>query len=266
MPLSRLPKGAHRKGAPFAFLGLLFSATLWAVPLCPADHIDERVKVGKIVDGDTVKLEDGRKVRFIGINAPEIGHDGKPSEPFAHKARQAVSQLLADNPVIGLRYGQEHLDRYGRLLAHPYLNDGRSINALLLDDGLAAHIVVPPNSWNYRCYGEVESSARLSEKGIWQTRRFRPQSSRTLPVSTRGFHLVRGRVERIGKSRKSLWLNLEGEIALRIPRNSLENFSEHQLQSLVGRRVVARGWVNYHKKKLVITIRHPASLEDVDQE
>lgn len=264
MPLLRLSKRAYRKGALFVFLGLLFATSSRAQTLCPADHIDEQVRVSKIYDGDTVKLEDGRKVRFIGINAPEIGRDGKPSEPFAQKARQRLIQLLDDNRVIGLRYGQERRDHYGRLLAHPYLKDGRSINALLLSDGLAAHIVVPPNSWNYQCYGEVERSARQISKGIWQTSRFRPHSSHTLPLSTRGFHLVQGRVERIGRSRKSLWLNLEGDVALRVPRNSLDNFTQYRVESLAGMNVVARGWVNYHRDKLVIIIRHPASLELID--
>lgn len=265
MPISGLIKRAHRKGALFAFLGVLFSDVAWAMALCPAEHVDEQVRISKIYDGDTVKLVDGRKVRFIGINAPEIGHDGKPSDPFAQRARQRLIQIVDENPVIGLRYGQDRKDRYGRLLAHPYLRDGSCISALLLDDGLAAHIVVPPNTWNARCYGEMERRARRSGKGIWQSRRFSPQESRTLAVSTRGFHLVRGEVIDVGKSRKSMWLNLEGNVAIRIPRNALDYFTDYRLASLEGKRVVVRGWVNYHRKKLVITIRHPAALEIIDQ-
>lgn len=265
MPLLRLIKGAFRKGAPFAFLALLLSTPLWGAPACPADHIDEQVTVSRVFDGDTVQLEDGRKVRFIGINSPEIGYDGAPSEPYARKAKQALTQLLSDSAVIGLRYDRDRKDHYGRVLAHPYLSDGRSINALLLADGLAAHIVIPPNSWNYRCYRDVEMTARQDGRRIWRSKRFRPHSSRAFPLSTRGFYLVSGQVERIGQSRKSVWLNLEGNVALRIPRSSLDNFTTYEVNTLLGRRLVARGWLNYHKGKLVITIRHPASLEILDK-
>jgi micrococcal nuclease len=265
MPFPGLSKGAYRKGAPFAFLVLLLSSPLWAAPDCPADHIDERVRIQKIYDGDTVQLQDGRKLRFIGINTPEIGHDGNPSEPYADQAMRFLKQLFSDNPVIGLRYDRERKDRYGRLLAHPYLPDGRSVNVLMLAKGMAAHIVVPPNSWSFGCYGEVERSARSADKGLWQSGRFRAQPSVNLPLSSRGFYRVQGKVESVGSSRKSLWLNLEGNVALRIPRKDLDNFNGYPLQHLEGERVVVQGWLNYHKSKLVITVRHPASLEITEQ-
>jgi micrococcal nuclease len=265
MPLTGLSKGAFRKGAPFALLVLLLSIPLRAAATCPADHIDEQARVHKIYDGDTVQLQDGRKLRFIGINAPEIGYDGKPSEPYADQAKQFLKQLLSDNPLIALRYDREQRDHYGRLLAHPYLPDGRSINVLMLAEGLAARIVVPPNSWSSHCYAVVEKSARSADKGIWQTGRFRAQPSRDLPLSSRGFYRVQGKVVRVGSSRKSLWLNLEGNVVLRIPRKDLDNFNGYPLQHLEGKRVVVQGWLNYHKSKLVITIRHPASLEITEQ-
>ncbi len=257
-------KGAYRKGAPLLFMGLwvLCVGVAWAAPRCPVDRIDEQVVVAHVYDGDTVRLADGRKLRFIGINTPERAREERPAEPLADEATRAVERMLQHHGYrLGLRHDREGHDRYGRLLAHPYLPDGHSLNVGLLQRGLAAALVVPPNEWNQKCYFDVERAARRDGEGIWGQEHFRPLASRDVGRDVRGFRFVSGRVVRIGRSRKSLWLNLEGNVALRIPRSNLERFSEYAPDSLKGRRVVARGWVNYHKGQSVITLRHPASLE-----
>ncbi|HEY9148940.1 MAG TPA: thermonuclease family protein, partial [Gammaproteobacteria bacterium] len=163
MAVPRLAKGALRKGAPFAFLQGLF--LLWALlpgahaAACTLDRGGESVAVDYVYDGDTLRLEDGRKVRFIGINTPEIKRDGSPSEPFSRAARKRVVALTGGDAMV-LRLDQERHDRYGRLLAHPYLADGRSLSKLLLQEGLAAAVVVPPNLWHSDCYLQQEQAAR----------------------------------------------------------------------------------------------------------
>ena len=66
---------------------------LAAAPPCAPDRIDARVSVTHVVDGDTVKLADGRTLRFIGVDTPEIGHEGRPSQPFAAEARTERDKL-----------------------------------------------------------------------------------------------------------------------------------------------------------------------------
>lgn len=227
---------------------------------CSTDRADVSLAVSYVYDGDTVKLNDGRKVRFIGINTPEIDHDGGLSEPFAHEARKRVLQLIGDSP-IRLRYGKERHDRYGRVLAHPYLSDGRSINVLLLQEGLATTLVVPPNTWNYACYQAVEQRARERGLGIWSLPRYRPVSPDMLPKDRPGFRLVKGTIEQVVESRHSIWLEMAGPMALRIPRNDLPNFSGWKLDDLVGRRIMARGWPNYRNGKWRMSLRHPAAME-----
>ena len=58
-------------------------ATSPATEDCPVDRIDEFVKVRQVFDGDTILLMDGRKVRLLGINSPELEHDDRPAEPLA---------------------------------------------------------------------------------------------------------------------------------------------------------------------------------------
>lgn len=264
----RLAKGAHRKGAPFALWRalLLGLALLWLLPLaaCPLDRADERARVDYVYDGDTLRLSDGRKIRFIGINTPEINHDGGPSEPFARAARKRLQAMLADEVVL-LRYGKERKDRYGRLLAHPYLPDGRSLSSLMLQEGLAAAVVVPPNLWHSDCYLGHERKAREAAVGIWSAGGEVIRQSTELRRDDTGFALLHGRVEALLPSRDSLWLELEGKAALRIPRADLHYFADGQLAGLVGQRVEARGWITYRKGKWRMTVRHPNALSRLPQ-
>jgi endonuclease YncB( thermonuclease family) len=62
---------------------------------CAADRIDELARVARVHDGDTVVLHDGRKLRLIGINTPELPREDSPGQPFAQEARAALATLLA---------------------------------------------------------------------------------------------------------------------------------------------------------------------------
>lgn len=237
---------------------------------CPADHVNERGVVSQVVDGDTLRLADGRLVRFIGINAPELGHDDRPEEPFAREARQALLDMLPPGAAVALRFGSERLDRYRRTLAHVYTAAGVSVEARLLSAGLAAHIVVPPNVWQWQCYRDAEAEARAAGKGAWGSF-YQPVPVNELARETSGFRIITGRIERVGESKRSLWLNFprrpgEGPregVALRIDRADLGNFTTWDPRDLMGREVVARGWLSPHQGQAVLRVRHPVSVEIV---
>ncbi len=249
----RQRKRASRWGALFA-LGLAVSP----LGACPLDRADETVGVAYVYDGDTVRLEDGRKVRFAGINTPEIDHKYGRSEPYAEAARKRVRELIGDGQ-LRLRFAAERKDRYGRLLAHPYLSDGRSLSALLLDEGLAAAVSIPPSLWQNPCYYAHEKTARDAERGIWSGRSLFKQS-KVLQKGDEGFALLSARVEKVAESRNSLWLELDGDAALQIPRRDLHYFSDINLHTLVGQKIEARGWLTYHKGKWRMRVAHPAAL------
>jgi endonuclease YncB( thermonuclease family) len=245
--------------------GLLF--LLLALPQagrgedCALQRQDASATVSYIYDGDTVKLSDGRKVRFIGINTPEIDHDGGTSEPYSHVARRRLQQLLGEPGRLLLRYGSERHDRYGRTLAHVYLEDGRSLNTLLLQAGLATTLVVPPNTWNHDCYAAVEQRAREQGVGLWSLPDYRPRAVSELAADEEGYRLIRGRVKRVGESRRSLWLELEGGLSLRIARRDLPYFAGMALQELSGRALLVRGWLHPRKGGWLMSVRHPAAIE-----
>lgn len=233
-------------------------------PGCPPDRIDERVMVAQVFDGDTVALADGRRVRLLGINTPEIGRDGAPSEPFAEEARRLLAELAGPGAGLLLRTDVEQRDRYGRLLAHGFSADGANLQARLLVAGLATTLVVPPNQWRVACYGRLEADARSRGAGVWSLDAYRPTPAESLPDTARGFHLVTGRVQRIGESRGNLWLNLAPRMAVRIPREDLVYFGNLDPRGLAGRRLEVRGWVQRRRGELRITVRHPAALAVLD--
>jgi micrococcal nuclease len=229
---------------------------------CQANRIDEEAQVASVYDGDTVWLADGRKLRLIGLDTPELGHDGTAPEPFAQQAADALSVLLARHRYrVLMRYDIERRDDYGRWLAHLYLPDGTSITAHMLRAGLATHLTVPPDTYDLDCYRRAEAQARAADTGIWHLPGYRIVASSDIDPDARGFVRVRGRIVRVGHSRGSVWLDMEGDIALRVDREDTENFPRFDFDVLSGKQVVARGWLYEHDGELRMQIRHPAALE-----
>src|SRR5471032_344054 len=104
--------------------GAFFVSAIWlsgAQAFCPAPSGLTSVAVQRVVDGDTLRLSDGRSVRMIGLNTPELGRNGRSDEPFAVAARKRLEALVAaSNDQVGLLPGKEAKDRYGQTLAHVY--------------------------------------------------------------------------------------------------------------------------------------------------
>lgn len=257
----------HRKGArkqrPFLLftIWLLVGSSAFAAD-CATERWDERVEVARVFDGDTLELRDGRRVRFIGINTPETAHDARPAEPLADAAQQAVEAMFAASRVVLLRFDAERLDVHKRTLAHVYREDRSSIEAALLEQGLAFAIAIPPNLADVGCYAAVERRAREARRGVWAQPYFAPIPADKMTPDQLGFRRVQGRVSRIGNSKNSIWLNLSKTFALRVDRDDLNHFTGLDLRQLKGSDVVVRGWVAQYKQgDLVMRVRHPAAFE-----
>jgi micrococcal nuclease len=266
-------RGASASVAPFAFWLLLLVVVIsntWTRPVlasaCPAEHINERVQVVHVYDGDTVKLTDGRRVRFIGIDAPELRGKNKSDQPFASKAREALQDRLnSNNRTLRLQYDKEHQDHYGRLLAHAFLETGENIVVPLLQQGLATTLVVPPNTWGAGCYQHQENNARSEQRGLWSLQDYQSQEARALPSNTRGFRLVHGRVGEIRKSHKNLWVDIEGPLVIQIPITDLVNFNLPDIEALPGKSIEVRGRVHKDRDGLRMKVRHPAALSIISK-
>lgn len=120
----------------------------------------ETARVARVYDGDTVLLEDGRKVRYLGINAPES------QEPLSRKAKRRNEELVL-RKVVRLEYDQEREDRYGRLLAWVHVGDD-VVNIRLVREGLAHAFIIPPNGIRTREILQAQEEAREKRLGIWR--------------------------------------------------------------------------------------------------
>lgn len=109
----------------------------------------EKVTVTKITDGDTVKAlrADNTEIiiRYIGIDTPEIKHQGNGTEEPYGAAATAMNSWLVLNKAVYLLRDATEIDRYGRLLRYVYLDDGAMVNYSLIRLGYASIMTIPPN-------------------------------------------------------------------------------------------------------------------------
>ena len=215
-----------------------------------------------VPDGDTVILANNRKIRLIGINAPETQQDGQPAQALAIEARDRLRRLLFEqgNKAHAV-YGLNEKDRHGRYLAHLWLPDGTNLSAQLLRDGLGWAVAIPPNTRFLDCYIESERLARDAGSGVWGHRDHVARSSTQLNLRSAGFQRVTGRVVRVNHGGGATWVNLDGRFAVRIPDEDLRWFRDPPDSSWIGKEVEVRGWLYAAKGELRISVRHPAALE-----
>ena len=144
---------------------------LWiqSQPACSADSWN---KVKWVVDGDTIVLAEGSKVRYIGINAPEVARDDHVTEPFGEEAKRFNAGLLKKKKVR-LEFDIEPNDRYQRRLAYVFLEDGTFVNAEMLSQGYAYLLYLRPNVKYHSMLLDAQRKAMSKKKGIWQNWRER---------------------------------------------------------------------------------------------
>ncbi len=121
------------------------------------------VQVVRVIDGDTIEVccvfGDRVMVRYIGINTPETKHPTKGVEHFGREASEA-NRKLVDGKTVSLEFDVEQRDRYGRLLAYVYLEDGTFVNAWLVENGYAVVMTIPPNVKHQELFLKLQREAR----------------------------------------------------------------------------------------------------------
>lgn len=128
--------------------------------------------VARVIDGDTLDLNDNRRVRLIGVDTPEMGYsprarvEGTP-DPLAEKATAFVRDAV-EGKRVRLERGTEATDNYGRTLAYIYLEDGTLLNAELLRRGYARAYRRFPHPLRDD-FIALEEAARAARRGLWAT-------------------------------------------------------------------------------------------------
>ncbi len=146
-------------------------AALLAVAFVPAGGCaSERCgpslgEVARVVDGDTIDLSDGTRIRYLLVDTPEIS--GTP-ECYGPEAK-AANEMLVAGATVDLAYDEVCEDKYGRLLAYVSVG-GREINLTLVERGYACVLSIPPNgAAKLDTYLAAEQAARTDGAGLWGT-------------------------------------------------------------------------------------------------
>jgi micrococcal nuclease len=128
---------------------------------------ESKIKVVKVIDGDTIELENGQKVRYIGIDTPELVHPSKPVECFAKEAQEKNKELVLGKEVW-LEKDISETDKYGRLLRYVWVND-ILVNEVLVQEGYAQVSTYPPDVKYQERFLEAQRKAREENKGLWSS-------------------------------------------------------------------------------------------------
>ena len=118
-------------------------------------------------DGDTIVLADGRNVRYIGINAPEIDHGSQKAEPYGYKEKNYNKKMVLSK-MIRLEIDKERYDQYGRLLAYIFLKDGKFVNKSMIEQGYAYLLPRRPNVRYNKVLLQSQRNAMSAKQGIWR--------------------------------------------------------------------------------------------------
>lgn len=146
-----------------ASLATLLVAAIFSVPNGVKEP--EAVTVMRVVDGDTVKLSDGRTLRYIGIDTPETVDPRRPVGCFGNEASAKNRELVEGKP-IRLEKDVSETDKYGRLLRYVYAGD-LFVNEYLVRNGFARASTYPPDVKYQDLFRDAEREARREKRGLW---------------------------------------------------------------------------------------------------
>ena len=212
-----------------------------------------------VYDGDTVLLHNRSKVRLSGINAPEIEHSRKSGEPGGEEAKIWLKKAV-EGKKIYLEADVDRRDRYKRILAHVFTEEGIHINVVLVRLGLATANIYPPNLKYARQLLEAQRLAEDQGLGIWGDPAYQPKPVTSLSISGnyKGWQRLIGKPASLKLNRKYYRLIYSEQVDVRIPRANLDLFPD--LHSYLGREMEIRGWPSRRKDHFSILVRHPSAL------
>lgn len=224
-------------------------------------------RVAEVIDGDTVRLADGRSIRLVGIQAPELnpGQPEVPPEPYARRARAALAELAAGR-TVHLGYGGRRRDRHGRYLAHLYRPDGAWLQGELVRAGAVRVYSFADNTALVDRLLRLEAEARRADRGLWALDRYRVRSRAGAHEAVGSWQIVQARVRRGEVVDGRLYLNFgrdwRTDFTVTVPPEARERVAAAGLtaEGLDGRRIRVRGWIeSYNGPQIEVT--HPQQIE-----
>ena len=225
-----------------------------------------------VVDGDTLHFSKRKKLRLAMINAPELGRDGRPDQPYAQAATSAAQAFLGSGSLTW-RAGNEAKDRYGRWLGSAFNQQGEWLGAYLVSHGLAYVISVGKNSAP-ECLWRLEAQAQRNRVGLWNSPLGQILDSNSMGPYAGGFMLLKGVVEKVAVARNHWYVDLQGDVTLKINQAMWRDLGGADPAAWLGRQVNVRGWLSWRKlsrkqrqqgfKPTRLTVQHPHMLTVLD--
>ncbi|MBD3755482.1 MAG: thermonuclease family protein [Gammaproteobacteria bacterium] len=250
----------------------LFAASnLWADDCAPTKELTW-VKATYATSGDSLVIQD-RRVRLIGIKAPQIPRTYKfntPGQPLAKEAQTLLNKLLANNQLdVGVEYDQETVDNRGRQMVHLFLRDGTNINAEIIKSGFALAQPESVNTLHQQCYFAAEKVARDNRYQLWDLAEKNPElhfpvaNSSELRKDDDGWRIIRGKVQTVEASSTYYIVNLD-TTGIRIPKERWNAFDFNALQKLAGRVIEVRGLAYFYKGNMFMVIDTPNAIDQLN--
>jgi micrococcal nuclease len=237
--------------------------TLFIFSCAPSSYDYSNIKVVKVIDGDTIRLANGKLLRYIGIDTPEIRikQGGKfvyqPS-PFSLEAKKNNQQLVGDK-FVRIEFDVEKYDRYGRLLGYCFVNE-TFVNAKLLEEGYAVLYTKPPNIKYVDLFVKLQKKARKEKRGIWGSYQIIDHTQAGQYINQ--IRTVRGRVVSTYQSEKCVFLNFgrdwRNDFTVVIFNNALKFFYERGINPLTfyrGKTIEVSGRIRkYNGPEIIVNI------------
>lgn len=240
-----------------------------------------RRSVVRVLDAETIELDDGTQVRLIGALAPrqpattstalapdETANAGEATFWPPEREAKAALEALVVGHTVELAYGGRRQDRYGRTLAHVFRIDGATrswVQGEMLAQGHARAYGLPQS---YLCMDELIAHERLARDAglaLWATAAYAPRTATDLAALRRArntYQLVVGRVVSIRRTKSTTYLNFGADwrrtFSVVARHKSLAAAERSRLSALEGKTVLVRGWVERRGGPFI-------AIEDISQ-
>lgn len=254
---------------------LVFSVLLFCLDVSKSTIVcaagQKEYYVSRVIDGDTMELANGKKVRYIGINAPEttkkVGRDWDfDPEPYAVESKEFNKELV-EGKKVSLEFDTEKEDNYGRWLAYVHAPDGTFVNLEMVRSGYALVYTFPPNDKYLSRFIENCEEARREARGLWQS--LRPISPEDAPDNVGRVCSVKAKISAVYGTPKCVFLFFDGVdrsvFSALIYGKNIPLFLDGgiEISSLKGKTVEIIGKIKDDRSPKII-VDNPADLEVTD--
>ncbi len=247
----------------FPLLSILLGCQFFSCPLSKYINAD----VAQVIDGDTVQLTNGKIVRYIGIDTPELHKKAGEkwadvNEPFAKAARE-LNEKLVKGKRVKLEFDVERIDKYGRLLAYCFV-DNVFVNERILEQGLGVLYTSAPNVKYVDILVASQKKARDNQKGLWAAECIAQAQDASLCLGQVG--TISGKVLKVSESEKVIYLNFgrdfRTDFTAVIFRKDLPSFLAVGINPVrfKGKTISIFGKIKEYNGPEII-VRHPSQIE-----